>query len=226
MACEAIGRRVREGSVLVTIQACGFLVLANQRVFRGVVIELGFGPFGRLMTRRAVVIQRIFMRFIVAVTIDAVRRRFPMLFVGGVTVAALGFEMSAGDLEVGEGVVEIAFDKNNNIGIAAFVIGVAGRALVVAGLRMKSVIAVGSVNIRSYIFVAIHTQLPLGRLVEHRMTRRALGLYVGMAGDDLTRHKNGLDFLCRCLAICKEPERHYQSNSYVSRPAHVARSSG
>lgn len=93
MTAKTTGRRVRERSVLVTIQACGFLVLAKQREFRGVVVKLGVGPLGRLMTRCAVVVHRILMRFVVAVTIDAVRRRLAMFLILGMTVAALGFEM-------------------------------------------------------------------------------------------------------------------------------------
>lgn len=161
MASEAIGWRVRERSVLVTIQACGFPVLAKQRKFCGVVVKLCVFPFGRLVTRRAVVIHRIFVRFVVAVTIDAVRQRFPMFLIVGMTVAAPGFEVCTGDIEVSEGVVEFVFDQNNDVGIAAVVIRMAGRALVVAGLRMESVIADGRINICGNVLVTIHTELSL-----------------------------------------------------------------
>lgn len=63
--------------------------------------------------------------------------------------------------------VEIVFDEKNNVGIAAFVLGVAGRALVVAGLRMESVIPVGRVDVRGDVLVTVHAKFSLRRLVKH-----------------------------------------------------------
>ena len=62
------------------------------------------------------------MGFVVAVTIDTIRKRLAMFLVGFVTVAALGFEMRACCFEVGKGVVETFLHKNDDLGIPAFVL--------------------------------------------------------------------------------------------------------
>jgi len=79
----------------MTIQARRFLMLADQRILCRIVIEFGVGPFGRLVTRCAVVIHRIFMRFVVTVTIDAVRWRIAVFIIRCMTVRARVFPMSA-----------------------------------------------------------------------------------------------------------------------------------
>ena len=71
VTAETGTRRVRECSIRVTIEACSFLVLAKQREFRGVVVKFGVCPFGRFMTGRAIIAHGFFVRFVVAVAIDA-----------------------------------------------------------------------------------------------------------------------------------------------------------
>ena len=125
VATEAGRWRFGERAIFVTVKAGRLLMLSEQRVFRGVVIELAISPFGWLMARRAVVIHRILMRFFVAVTIDAIRWRFPVFLVGNVTVAALSLKVSACEFEVGEGMVEIIFFQNHYVRVAPFVLRVA-----------------------------------------------------------------------------------------------------
>lgn len=141
VAAKTVSRRVREGAVLVTIQTCRLLMLAEQRKFCDVVVKLGFDPFGRLMARSTVIVHRILVRLVIAVTVDAVRRRFTMFLVGGVAVAALGFEVCAYDLEVGDRVVEVLFNQNYDIGVTAFMIRMTGRTLCGARVWMQAVIA-------------------------------------------------------------------------------------
>ena len=209
MAGETGSRRVWEGAIFVAAQAGRLLMLSEQWVFRGVVIEFGISPFGWLVARRAVVIHRILMRFFVAVTIDALRWRFPVFLVGNVTVAALGLKVSAYEFEVGEGVVEIIFVQDHHISVTTLVIGMAGCALVIAGVRMAPVIAERSRNIRTHIFVTIHTELSLAGLIEHDMAGGTLGLDLGVSFDDIARHDKRLDVLRRGVGKCECSHHHH-----------------
>ena len=48
-----------------------------------------------------------------------------MFLIGRMTITAFGFEVGTFCLEVSKSVIEIVFDKNNNIRIPAFVVGMA-----------------------------------------------------------------------------------------------------
>ena len=58
---ETSGRGVEERPVLVAVSARRFLVLADQRKVRRIVIEFRIGPFGGLVAGSAVVTHRLFM---------------------------------------------------------------------------------------------------------------------------------------------------------------------
>lgn len=117
--------RARKSPVLVAIQACCLAVLAQQRVVCRIVIELRFGPFGRFMTGGAVVIHSFLVGLVIAVTGNAVRRRFTVFFIGFVTIAALGFEMRADGLEVGERMIKGILVENHDFRVTPFVVGMA-----------------------------------------------------------------------------------------------------
>jgi hypothetical protein len=84
----------------------------------------------------AIVAHGLFVGRVVVVASDTVRWRLTMFLITDMTVAALVLEMGADQFEVRDGVIETVLDKNNYLGVTAFVIGVAGRALVAAGLRV------------------------------------------------------------------------------------------
>lgn len=98
---------------------------------------------------------------------DAVCLRFTIPATGSVAIFAVDFEVRADEIEIGEGMIEIFFDKLHDIGFATLVIGVAGRALSSAGFGMKTVITGRRLYVRGDVLVTIHAELPLGRFVEH-----------------------------------------------------------
>ena len=60
-------------------------------------------------------------------------------------------------------------------------------------------VSVGRIDVGSDILMAIHAELPLRGFVEHCVARGTVGLNIGMVGDDLARHKHGLDILCQSV---------------------------
>ena len=78
VATKAVSRRARKCSVLVTIQANGLAVFAEQRKVSFVVIEFGFKPFGWLVAGATLCTHDFLMGLIFKMAVDALRRRFPM----------------------------------------------------------------------------------------------------------------------------------------------------
>ena len=148
------------------------------------------------------------MRFVVAMTANAFRRRVAMFLVAGMTVGALGFEMCAEQFEVGEIVIKDILIENYHFRIAAFVLNVTRRTLLGARLGMQAVIAGSCVNIRSNVLVTVHAQSALGRFPEHRVAGGALRLNLGMAGNDRPGHYQRLDVLRRSLFKGENGDRH------------------
>lgn len=160
------------------------------------------------MTGCTVIAHGVFVRSVLSVASCAVRWRFPVLFPGGMTVHTFGLEMSPDSLEVCKRVVETVFDKNHYLGVPAFVFGVTGRALVAAGLRVKTVKAGGRVNIGRNVLMTIHAKPPLSGFVEHCVAGGAFGLKLSMASDNVTGHQQGFDVLRRRVRICENSNRH------------------
>jgi hypothetical protein len=46
-----------------------------------------------------------------------------------------------------------------------------------------------------------------------------------MAGNDLARHHQGLDVLCKSINKCESGDRHHESESCVSSPGHIVAAS-
>ena len=89
VAAEAGSGWTRECSILVTVQANGLAVFAEQRVLGSTVIELGFKPLGRLMARAALGTHDFLVGLIFKMTVDTLGRRFPMLQIWRMAIRTL-----------------------------------------------------------------------------------------------------------------------------------------
>jgi hypothetical protein len=105
-------------------------------------------------------------------------------------------------------VVEAVFSKNDDFGVAAVMIGMTGRALVIARVRVPAVIPGGRTEVRGDVLVTIHAKLPLRILVKHLMARGTLRLELSVTSDDVARHDERLDVLSMCSVRCKNSNRH------------------
>lgn len=187
--------RVLIDIVDVTADALDPHVSARQReTGLGHVIEQGFGPLGRLMAGLAFTPEAAVMRIVTLVTVVACRRCLAESLAGFVTIAAVGLEVDALQLEVRQCVIEGFLVEADDVGIAALVIRVAGRAVAVTRLGIAAVITDEAIDIGGNVFMAIQALTALLRTIEGNVTRTAFGLDLGVRGHDLTRHDQGLEF--------------------------------
>lgn len=78
------------------------------------------------------------------------------------------------------------------VGVAAEVIGVAGVAMFDAGQRRLAVKAGFTLAVTADLVVTVQAQSGHGGFVERRVAAFALGLKLGVAGDDITGHQRAL----------------------------------
>jgi len=166
---EAGRRRVL--MCLVFVAACAFrlTMLADQREVRRVVVERRIGPVARVVTVRALGAELAFMRFIFAVTVDALTGSITMLGFGFVTAGALCLEMLAQQLEVRDGMVKGLFVEAEDIGVAPYVIGMTGVAGVVANVVRFAVKTCTRLGVARDVLVAVQAKTVLRRSVEALM---------------------------------------------------------
>lgn len=88
-------------------------------------IKLGVGPLGGLVASRTIIAHGLRVRAFIVVTVDTIGWRFTVLFVLGVTITTFAFEVSTDEFKIGERVVKSVFDKFDDIGLSAFMVGMA-----------------------------------------------------------------------------------------------------
>jgi hypothetical protein len=105
-----------------------------------------------------------------------------------VTVGTGGLTVFADEPEISEVVLKRRLVELHNIGIAAFMIGMARSAALVEGAIMHAVEATSTVNIGCNFFVAVEAKRALLGTLEGLVTETAFGFVVRMTLDYVARH--------------------------------------
>ena len=155
MTAEAGRRRVGKRIVCVAIEARGSLVLANQGEAGCVVIKLDVEPVVGCMAVAALRAQRAGMRIVILVARKTVAGRVTVSLLGTMTVVALVLDMVTDQREVGKFVIERRRIQIDDLGIAAFVVGVAPGARGPAGATVLSMEAGLGLDVRSNVVMTI-----------------------------------------------------------------------
>ena len=101
--------------------------------------------------------------------------------------------------EIGPVVVERVAIETDDVGISAFMLGVAGGAFDLGDSGRTPVKAHHCLNVVTNLGMTAQTELALLFSRERLMTVRALVLVLGMPLDDGARHKHALEYLGACF---------------------------
>ena len=193
VAIEARGRRGLEGLVFVATGAFRLCVFADQRETGSFMVEFDVGPGDGRMAVGALRTHGVAMHVVGLVAGKAVRGRIAMLAACLVAFDTLGFSVFSEQWKIREIVIERVFVEMHDIGMPSFMIGMAGSAGRIAGLRRQTMKS----RLRGYVsgdvFMTVETQCALFRTFELRVTGSALFFVFGMTLDDPAGHDQRLD---------------------------------
>ena len=116
-----------------------------------------------------------------------------MLAVSFMAFDTFGFSMLSEKGEIRKVVVEGAFVEMNDIGVAAFMVGVTGCAAGVARFGRQAVKPRACIYVGGDVFMTVETQCALFRSLEFRVARIAVFFVLGVTFDDLAGHDQCLD---------------------------------
>ena len=103
--------------------------------------------------------------------------------------------MRAPEGEVRHGVVECFPIELNDIGVSAFVVGVARPAFLFRRIELTSVESPAGRAIRRDVLMTIETLVGLGLARKRRMTGKAVRLELGMPVNERPRHDEPLQYI-------------------------------
>lgn len=192
---KALRWRIRECAVFVAVEAGRLLVLSEQRIVRGRVVEFGLQPLRRFVAADAVAAHPVLVRFVFLVAIDAVRGRLPVFSIRRVAVFAFCVLVRSQQFKVSETMIERCLVKNDDDRITTLVFGMTGGALVGLNFGAFPVVSVFLIDVFCDIFVAIETELPLCFFVESFVAGGTLILQVRVSLDDIAGHDQRLNVL-------------------------------
>jgi hypothetical protein len=211
MAAVAGFRRVLEDLRFVTVKACSIQVIADQGVICRIVIKRDLGPGRFVVAIRALRTKTFLVNVILYVTGNALAGSIPMLVVRFVTVHTGRFEMFSKQLKIGEDVIERVFIQPDNVGIAALMICMAGRAFISSGSIKASVKTVSFADIAFDILMTIKAKRPLFRSAKWFVTGRTFRLNVSMITRKVSGHDQGLNSLSSSSVIHETAKHHNKS---------------
>ena len=202
---------VRQALVLfadVADDAGNILVLAREREACLAMVERRrlFPAFGRVASFASFT-ESAFVRLVLPVAANAVMLRRTELLSGTVTSLAGGGRMGAFEPEIGQTMVESRVIERRDLGLSAFVVGVAVLALDAGHICPLAVEARLVGEILGHILVAVEAQLVLYSFFERLVTARAILLEFCMSFDDLTGRDQPLE-QALCLSGKKKPGSH------------------
>ena len=210
MACNAFMRRTFVyGLADMAFAAFHFRVLSLERklcLFK-TVIESGVFPVLFVVAVLAIRAQTVFVLIILAMTVDASRRRFTIFLLRVVTVLALYLFLllvRSQQRKVSLAVIEFVDVQNDDIRIPPLMVGMAFIAFL---LLQSAVEALVFQNIRLDIFVAILAQARLCILMEADMTFAALLFKFGVPLDHLSGHQRQLSASGNKSGECQGDEK-------------------
>jgi hypothetical protein len=127
------------------------------------VIKRDLGPGRFVVAIRALRTKTFLVNVILYVTGNALAWSIPMFVVRFVTVHTGRFEMFSKQLKIGEEVIERVFIQPGNVGVAALMICMAGRAFICSGSIKASVKTRPVADIAIDILMTIKAKRPLFR---------------------------------------------------------------
>ena len=156
---------------------------------RLVVIEFGVGPAQRAMAVGTGLRQLTVMHIVGLVAAAASCRGFAICLALCMAGGAIERCMRTRQLEIGQLMIELQPVQLHDIGIASFVLGVAGAALAGPGIRHAAVISALLLYIGRDILVAVQAQRRLRPCVRTVMAIGAVGLLLDVRLAHFTRHQ-------------------------------------
>lgn len=193
MAAVTGRRRVGERVVLVAVEAGSVVMQSDQRPPGRVVIESDIEPTIGSVAVATLGAHGIAMHIVGLVAAVAVLRCVAELDVGFMAVVTLRLGMVADEREIGPVMIEALPVESHDIGIAAFVVGMASEAGTTAGLPVAAMKAQLHFDVGRDVLVAIEAQGALFVAIEGLVTSLAIGLELRVTLDDFTGHDQGLD---------------------------------
>ena len=189
MTARTASWRRRKQVVSMAIAAFDNRMSTRQRVAGQRVIKRGFVPTGRCVAAVTLLAETALMLIVVRMAVVAAGRRIPVFIAIGVTVGAAGAQVRIRQCEVGPAMIEQAVMNRDDIGLPAFMIGMAGHAFVALRGRETTVKSGHRSAIDANILVTAHAQRR-NRLIRARVVARdALALELGMAFNHAARHQ-------------------------------------
>ena len=164
-----------------------------QRESRPAVVEAGPGPGGGLVATRAVRAELSAVRVVVPVTVCTARCRLAVLPAGLVAGAAVGSGVRAVQGEIRSRVIERGSDEFDDVGVPPEVLGVTGLALQAFDALQPAVEASIPASVGGDVLVAVHAQRRLPLAIGPVVALRAVRPHLGMPGNHLAGHEQGLD---------------------------------
>ena len=199
MAPVAVRRRKPKRLVLMAACTTRLCVMPDERVARGVVIELDILPICGVMAAGALGAEARFVDVVGFVTAEAVGRRLAIPFIQRMAVAAVDLGVFALEHEVGQLVIESRDVKADDVGVPALMVRVAACAAVAPGAPVTTVIPDSCLDVCAHFLMACEAKYALPLPLEFLVTAVAIGLDIGVTLDDLARHDQSLDLGVRVL---------------------------
>lgn len=178
------------GGLDMAVGADHVRVFAQQIESGQCVVELGLQPVVGNVACRTVLIERLLVRIVVAMTRDASRRCFAVGPVRRVAIDAFNLGVASDQGEIGLRMIKAGMVELGDPCVASLVVGMAGATL---GLRQASVHALIGIQVTLDLVVAIGAQRGLCRLIERDVATITVVFVLGMPADDLTGHQRALD---------------------------------
>lgn len=177
------------GGLDMAVDADHVRVLAQQIESGQCMVELGLQPVVGNVACRTVLIERVLVRIVVAMTRDASRRCFAVGPVRRVAIDAFNLGVASDQGEIGLGMIKACMVELGDSCVATLVIGMTGTTL---GFRQTSVHALTGIQVMLDLIVAIRAKRGLCRLIERDVATIAVVFVLGMPGDHLARHQRAL----------------------------------
>lgn len=171
--------------------------------------DLGPGRFG--VAIRAFRTETFLVNVIFYVTGNTIAGGVPVLVARFVTAHTGRFEMLAKQLKIGKDVIERFLIQPDNVGVAALMICMAGRAFISAGSIRSSVKSCSVADIAFDILMTIKAKRPLFRSAKSFVTGGTFRLNVSMTMRNISGHDQGLNSLSSSSVTYETAKHHNKS---------------
>ena len=160
------------------------------------VIEFDFAPFGRNMTGFALPAEAPLVLIVLCMTIETERWRFAIFFTDLMAILAGSLLMRTRQDKICQLMIEQLRVEPDNIRVTAYMLGMAGGALLYIGIFIEAVVSDFFLYITGNIFMTCFAQKPLLVTFKSDMTTLAIGFDIRVPLNDLPGHDECLKVNC------------------------------